>query len=162
MNLSQQLARHLRDVHFGGNWTSVNLKEVLKDVTWQQAVVKVGSINTIVKLVYHINYYVSSVSKVLQGGPLESKDEYSFNHPPVQSQQDWDDLLNKTWTDAETFAHLIEQLPESKLDDFFVDAKYGTYYRNLQGIIEHTHYHLGQIVLVKKMLHTQGEPSGIH
>ena len=27
MNLTQQIAKHIREVYFGGNWTSVNLKE---------------------------------------------------------------------------------------------------------------------------------------
>ena len=36
MNLTAQIAKHFNDVHFGGNWTSVNLKETLADVTWQQ------------------------------------------------------------------------------------------------------------------------------
>ncbi len=61
-------------------------------------------------------------------------------------------MLDKTWTDAETFATLIEQLPEDKLWENFSDKKYGIYYRNLHGIIEHIHYHLGQIVLIKKIL----------
>ena len=69
-----------------------------------------------------------------------------------QSQEDWNKLLDKTWSDAETFASLIEQLPEAKLGETFIDEKYGTYYRNLHGIIEHIHYHLGQIVLIKKIL----------
>jgi hypothetical protein len=60
--------------------------------------------------------------------------------------------LNKTWTDAENFTILIEQLPEGKLGETFFDEKYGNYYRNLHGVIEHTHYHLGQIVLIKKIL----------
>ncbi len=46
----------------------------------------------------------------------------------------------------------IEQLPESKLWETFSDEKYGNYYRNIHGIIEHSHYHLGQIVLIKKIL----------
>jgi len=105
-----------------------------------------------VALVYHINYYISAVTKVLQGGSLEAKDIYSFDHPPVNSKDDWEKLLNKTWTEAENFAVLVEQLPESKLYETFIDEKYGNYYRNLHGIIEHTHYHLGQIVLIKKIL----------
>ena len=32
MNLTQHSAKHLRDVHFGGNWTSVNLKDTLAGV----------------------------------------------------------------------------------------------------------------------------------
>ena len=152
MNLTAQIAKHLREVHFGGNWTSVNLKENLADVTWQQATTQVYSFNTIATLVYHMNYYISAVTKVLQGAPLDAKDKYSFDHPPIRSQEDWENLLDKTWTDAENFATLIEQFPESKLGETFVDEKYGNYYRNFHGIIEHIHYHLGQIVLIKKIL----------
>jgi hypothetical protein len=53
---------------------------------------------------------------------------------------------------AETFAGLVEQLPDAILLENFTDGKYGNNYRNLHGVIEHTHYHLGQIVLVKKIL----------
>ena len=104
MNLTAQIAKHFRDVHFGGNWTSVNLKETLADVTWQQATTKIYSLNTIATLVFHINYYVSAVTKVLQGEPLTAHDKYSFDLPPIQSQEDWEKLLNKTWSDAENFA----------------------------------------------------------
>jgi hypothetical protein len=152
MNLTAQIAKHLRTVYFGGNWTSVNLKDALADVTWQQATTQVYSLNTIATLVYHTNYYISAVSKVLQGEPLNAKDKYSFDHPPIRSREDWKILLDKTWEDVENFASLIEQLPESRLEETFVDEKYGNYYRNLHGIIEHIHYHLGQIVLIKKVL----------
>ncbi|ETZ22701.1 DinB family protein [Pedobacter sp. V48] len=157
MNLPAQLAKHLKDVHFGGNWTSSNLKDNLTDVYWHQATTQLHSFNTIATLVYHVNYYISAVLKVLQGEPLVASDKYSFDLPPIESQRDWDNLLDKTFADAETFTILIEQLPEHKLWENFTDEKYGTYYRNIQGIIEHTHYHLGQIALIKKILLQAGE-----
>ncbi|MGJ8593340.1 MAG: hypothetical protein ACSHXF_12375 [Aquaticitalea sp.] len=43
-------------------------------------------------------------------------------------------------------------MPDSQLNAVFVDAKYGTYLRNIDGMIEHSYYHLGQIVLIKKLL----------
>jgi len=159
MNLSAQIAKHFKDVHFGGNWTSVNLKQTLADVTWQQATTKIYSLNTIATLVFHINYYVSAVLKVLQGGPLDAHDKYSFDLPPIQNQENWEKLLNKMWTEAEDFGILVEQLPEGKLGETFFEEKYGNYYRNLHGIIEHTHYHLGQIVLIKKILLQSNESS---
>ena len=154
MNATRKMAKHFRDVSFGGNWTSVDLKKTLADVNWQQATTKVYSFNTIAALVYHINYFVLAATNVLQGKPLDAHDKFSFDLPDIQSQEDWEKLLKKTWEDAETFASLIEQLPETKLDEIFVEEKYGTYYINLQGIIEHTHYHLGQIVLIKKIVST--------
>ena len=152
MSLPTHLAKHLRDVYFGGNWTTVSYKDALDGVTWQQATAKVHSFNTIATLIFHTYYYVAGVTKVLQGEPLTSKDEYSWNHPPIASAEDWETMLQTMWRDAETFAALIEQLPESKLWEDFSDPKYGNYYRNLQGIVEHLHYHLGQIVLIKKLL----------
>jgi uncharacterized damage-inducible protein DinB len=159
MQVTAQIAKHLREIYFGGNWTSVNLKGTLAGVSWQQATTKMYSFNTIAILVYHINYYISAVLKVLEGGPLNASDKYSFNHPPIQSQQDWEKLLEKSWAEAEKFASLIEQLPEHKLEENLADEKYGTYYRNLHGIIEHSHYHLGQIVLIKKILQQQQNKS---
>ena len=43
-------------------------------------------------------------------------------------------------------------MPDSKLLEAFADARYGHYYRNIYVIIEQAHYHLGQIVLIKKMI----------
>ncbi len=159
MTLTEQIAKHLREIHFGGNWTSSNLKDMLADVTWQQAATQVSSFHTIATLVYHMNYYVSATVGVLQGGPLNAKDKYSFDRPPIHSQEDWEHLLDKTWTDAQDLANLIEQLPESVLWENFVDEKYGNYYRCIHGLIEHCHYHLGQIALLKKMLVQAGKQS---
>jgi len=152
MKLTEQIAKHLRDVHFGGNWTASNLKDQLADVTWQQATTPVESFHTIAALVYHMNYFVSVTLQVLQGGPLDAKDKYSFDHPPIRSQKDWEELLEKTWSDAESLAITIEQMPESRLGEAFVDQKYGNYYRCIHGPIEHCHYHLGQIALIRSIL----------
>ena len=59
------LARHFREVHFGGNWTESSLKEVLFDVTNSEAITKVDSFNSIAALVYHMNYFVEAILHVL-------------------------------------------------------------------------------------------------
>lgn len=152
MTTTQQLAKHFRQVHFGGNWTCSNLKENLSDLTWEQATTKIADLNTIAVLTFHINYYISAVTIVLKGGLLNAKDADSFNLLPIENDEDWQALLQKTWSDAEKFTELIEQIPDEQLMKTFVDEKYGTYHRNLLGIIEHTHYHLGQIAIIKKLV----------
>lgn len=156
MNLSQVLSKHLREVFFGGNWTDVSLKGSLEGISWQQAITKVHSFNTTAALVYHIDYYVVAVTLVLQGQALNASDKYSFDLPPIQSEKDWKALLGKLWSDAERFATTVEQYSEEELWNEFSEGKYGDIFRNIQGIIEHTHYHLGQIVLIKKII--QQEP----
>lgn len=148
----QQIAEHLRQVHFGGNWTASNLKDKLAGVTWQQATTQVHSFHTIASLVYHMNYYVSATLKVLRGGSLDAKDKYSFDAPSIHSEEDWVRLLDRTWADAEALASLIEKLPESQLGETFVKQEYGNYFRCLLGPVEHCHYHLGQIALLKTLL----------
>lgn len=154
MKVTEQIAKHLRDVHFGGNWTACNLTDMLADVTWQQATTKVNSLHTIAELVYHMNYFTSVTLQVLRGGPLDAHDKFSFDCPPITCEQDWKRLLQKTWADAEGLAAAIEQMPESRLWEDFVDPKYGNYYRCLQGPTEHCHYHLGQIAIIKRLLAT--------
>lgn len=152
MKLSVQLARHLRDLHFGGNWTGSCLQDQLQDVSWEEATTKVQDLNTILALVYHIHYYVKVTLPVLRGQPLDAHDKYSFDHPPVHSKSDWDQFLAEVWAQAREFADLIEQLPAEKLWENMADPKYGSYLRNVLGIIEHSHYHLGQIALIKKLV----------
>jgi hypothetical protein len=161
MKIAAQIAKHIREVHFGGNWTAVNLKDTLHDIDWQQATTRIDSLNTIAALVFHMHYYVDVIINVLKGQPLNAHDKYSFDVPPIQSQQDWQNLVNILWTDAETLTGLVEQLPDEKLDHIFVNEKYGNYLRNFQGLIEHTHYHLGQIVLIKKMLQKNTREAGV-
>ena len=154
MTITHQIAKLFRDVYYGGNWTAVNIKSTLADVDWRQASTKVQSFNSIATLVYHINYYVEVVIKVLRGEPLAGHDKDSFNLAPVTSDADWQDLQQRMFGNADVLARMIEEFPEQKLDRTFVHEKYGTYYRNLHGLIEHNHYHLGQILLIKKMLIT--------
>jgi uncharacterized damage-inducible protein DinB len=152
MNTPLLLAKHLREIHTGGNWTTTNLKDTLADVTWEEAKKSISGLNSIAVLTYHMTYYVGVLLKVLEGGPLDAKDEYSFQLPAIESQEEWKELVANALLNAEKAAVLIEKLPEERLFEPFTDEKYGNYYRNIAGIIEHMHYHLGQISLLKKLV----------
>jgi uncharacterized damage-inducible protein DinB len=153
MNLTAQMAKQFREVHLDGDWVAAtNLKTQLSDLNWKQATAKAGSLNTIAALAFHINYYVAGILNVLEGGSLDIRDKYSFDLPPIESQKDWEKLLNKMWSDAEKFANLVEQMPDEKLGEGFAGEKYGNYHKNIHAMIEHSYYHLGQIVLIKKIL----------
>ena len=53
---------------------------------------------------------------------------------------------------SEKLATHIEKMAANQLDEPFVNEKYGTYRRNIEAMIEHSYYHLGQISLLKKMI----------
>jgi len=153
MENSNQIAGRFKDVILDGKWiANTNYKELLMSVTWQQAIMKIGSLNTIAALAFHINYYIEGILNVFEGGKLEIRDKYSFDLPPIESKEDWDNLLSNLWTNAEKYTKYVRAMSDDQLGSVFVDAKYGSYRRNIEGTIEHSYYHLGQVSLIKKMI----------
>ena len=151
--ITNELALHIREIHFGNNWSDSDMKMVLSDVTWQQAVAThIPSANNIAVLVFHMNFYLNYVHKHIQGIKYVFEHEDSFKVPAIQSESDWQTLLQKTWDDAEAFAQSVEKLPDD--DNFFkaIPPNHNSFYKNIQGVVEHNHYHLGQIVLLKKLV----------
>ena len=153
MENSKQLAGRFREVLLNGKWiANTNFRDQLSGLDWKQATTRIGSLNTIAALAYHINYYIAGILNVFEGGALEIRDKFSFDLPPIRSKEDWDNLLRTIWANAEKFAAHVERMPEEKLEAVFVDEKYGNYRRNIEGVIEHSYYHLGQISLIRKMM----------
>ena len=146
------LSSRFREVLLDGRWiANTNYRELLIDVNYTEATRKIGSLNTIAALTFHINYYITGVINVFKGGELEIRDKYSFNLPPMTSEN-WEKLRNQLFANAEEFARYVERMPEAQLNSVFVDEKYGTSRRNIEGMIEHCYYHLGQISILKKWI----------
>lgn len=153
MTNSKNLASRLREVLLNGRWiANTNYKDQLLNVTWEQAIQKRGNLNTIAMLTYHINYYMAGLIKVFEGGTLDIKDKYSFDMPEIKSEDDWKKLVEEFLSNSEKFVNHVEKISNEKLNEPFVDVKYGNYQRNIEGIIEHCYYHLGQISLIRKMI----------
>ncbi len=146
------LAKHLRDFHVGGNWTVSNLKDQLEVVDLPMALKKHDDFNTIATLSFHIHYFVVAAIGVLEGKGLNAHDKYSFEHPEFKTEMEWQDYKQTIIKDGLHLADLIETLSDETLFTYFEEEKYGTYFRNLAGTIEHGHYHLGQIAFLKKLL----------
>lgn len=151
MTQTEQLSERFREVMLSGKWVAdMNYKKGLSDLNREQATTKVASFNTLAALAFHINYYVAGVLNVFEGGKLEIRDKYSYDMPEITSEAQWQQLLNTLLDNSEKFANHLAKLPDSKLDEHFVDEKYGTYRRNMNGMIEHCYYHLGQLALIRK------------
>ncbi|MGE8379489.1 MAG: DUF1572 domain-containing protein, partial [Sphingobacterium sp.] len=85
-------------------------------------------------------------------GKLEINDKYSFDLPEIVNKNDWDKLRSDFFINAALFADKVEQLDAEIFSQPFFDEKYGSYLRNIEGVVEHSYYHLGQIVLIKKII----------
>jgi uncharacterized damage-inducible protein DinB len=153
MKKTDQIANRFQEVILNGTWVAnTNYKEQLSNLNWEIATTKFKSLNTIADLARHIHYYISGINNVFKGGTLDIKDKFSFDFNLINSQIEWEAFLLRFWKDSEEFAYLIKQMSDEKLNQVFVDEKYGTYQRNIDAMIEHSYYHLGQIVLIKKII----------
>lgn len=147
------ISSRLREVLLDGHWiANTNYKAQITSINWQQAIHKVGDLNSIAALTYHINYYLEGLVNAFENGKLEIRDKYSFDLPPITSEQDWNQLVTNFLSNAEKFIAKVEQMDDETFDQPFIDEKYGTFLRNIEGVIEHSYYHLGQISLIKKMI----------
>jgi len=150
---SELLASRFREVLLDGKWiANTNFLDQLQNLQVESANKKIGDHNSIAALCFHVDYSIEGVLKVLNGGPLEIKDKFSFDHPEVNNQQDWESMVLRLKRNSEQFADRLEEMNDLQLAEVFVDPKYGTYQRNIEAMIEHAYYHLGQIVLLKKLI----------
>lgn len=147
------LANRFQEVLLNGTWIAgTNFKHQLADVDWNMATTKIGELNTIAKLTFHINYYIAGILNVFEGEELAIHDKFSFDLSESFNEKDWNDLVFQLISNSERFAEHVETMTNDQLNAVFVDAKYGDYRRNIEGVIEHSYYHLGQVSLIKKMI----------
>jgi hypothetical protein len=150
MKITEAIAQHFYEVHYGDSWTDVAMKDVLKDISRQQAIQKIGDTNTIAVLVHHMNFYNTVVYDRCFG------EQHEFNHEDsfvieINNEEDWLRLQKNYFENVERIHQAILSMDEEKL--FTVRSNnQNTFYKNLHGLIEHIHYHLGQLSLLKKII----------
>ena len=153
MKRNETLADRLREVLLDGYWiANTNYKKQIQSITWEEATQKIGTLNTIAALTFHINYYLAGLLNAFEKGKLEISDKYSFDLPPIQSASEWDQMVTEFLTNAEKFVTTVAQMNDAHFDEPFIEEKYGTLLRNIEGVIEHSYYHLGQVSLINKMI----------
>jgi len=153
MQINSQIASRLREVLLDGLWiANTNFKAQITAINWQEAILKVQELNSMAALTFHINYYLDGLLRAFDTGILDIRDKYSFDVPPINSEEDWQNLVNTFLQNADSFVKRVEAMDEIQLEQPFIEEKYGTYRRNIEGVIEHSYYHLGQLAIIRKMI----------
>jgi uncharacterized damage-inducible protein DinB len=153
MENNRELAKRFSDVILNNSWVANNsYKNQLTDLPLEVVLFKYQSLHNIAALALHVHYYIAGILNVFNGGNLDIKDIYSFDFPPIHTIEQWHSFLAVFWTDAAAFTQKLEEMDENTLNSIFVKKEYGTYHFNINTLIEHSYYHLGQIVLIKKLI----------
>lgn len=156
MNTAQLIAKHLLEVHEGNNWTEVDITGTLKDVTPEEAVtITPASPNTIATLLHHITFWNRvMVSRIKEGTEPVIPEHNGFGMAPLENEHDWQQLKEDNLASAHELADAMRSIPDDKLETPLVPG-HSPAYRHLLGATEHIHYHLGQLVSIKKSLRTK-------
>jgi len=152
MNITALIAQHLIQVHEGGSWTEIDITSTLQDILLQEATMRTAATpNTIAALLHHITFWNIEVMQRAKGVITQVDEANGFNHPPINTEADWQQLKKDNIQSAHQLAAAIEEFDETKLFDP-MKTHSASAYKNFQGAVEHVHYHLGQIVILKKLI----------
>ena len=155
MHLTEAIAQHVLEVHEGNNWTEVDVAHTLQDVTLAEATtLTAASPNTIAALLHHLTFWNRVLVRRIQGIATEVGPANGFDVPTLRTHADWLALQADNLRSAHELAAAIRGFAEAKLTEAIMPG-YSSAYKNLQGSVEHIHYHLGQLVLLKKLVRSQ-------
>lgn len=153
MNSVESIAFRLKEVYLDGKWVAfTQIKSELDFLTYPRAIQRIETLHTPAELIFHLNYYLKGLLEAWETGELLIRDQFSFDVPPIHSEAQWESLKSEIMANANRFINRVEELNEDQLETDFFDSKYGQWRRNLEGVIEHSYYHLGQLVLIRKMI----------
>lgn len=159
MKLAPLVAQHITELFEGGNWTEVNLKDTLADVTHKEAAtVTRASYNTIAALVHHLTFYNQVVLGRLKGDNPVIGETNGFDVPTIKTEADWQALKHSCMQSARDLAAAVLTLTNEQMLGLTVTG-HATHYKTLHGISEHAHYHLGQVILLKNLLRHKQHPA---
>jgi uncharacterized damage-inducible protein DinB len=152
MTVTNLIACHIKEVYEGNNWTDINIADTINDLNWQQAQQQINaSPNTIASLLHHLFYWNGIIIQRLNGFDPSIPEVNGYDVTELKSQTDWNELKDKTHESFIKLAEAVKDFPEENLEKTYAKDK-PSYYKNFQGIVEHAHYHLGQIVILKKLI----------
>ena len=152
MNITKLIAEHITAVYEGNNWTDVCIAGTLEDISWQEAQqVTTATVNTIAALVNHLCYWNEVLLQRSKGKNPFIPELNGYDVKELKDESDWSKLKEETHESFTKLADAVKNFPEENLDGSYALGK-SSYYKNFQGIVEHAHYHLGQVVIIKKLI----------
>lgn len=152
MNESQRIQSLFTDLYHGHPWLDVTLEDTLGRITPEQAAqrpIKDG--NTIWEIVNHIISWRENVLKRVQGEVLQTPSNNYIERIEDQSDEAWRQTLVALETTQKEWLYFLSTFNEADFNNEYSVNKL-TYYQHIHGIIQHDAYHLGQIVLLAKIV----------
>jgi uncharacterized damage-inducible protein DinB len=158
-SLITHLLADLRRIYEGNAWHGPAVLEAIRDVSAEQAGARpVADAHTIFELTHHIAAWIGETTSRLQGNAPASPADGDF--PPAMKVDDsaWSDVRALLERRQVELLETVSTFDADRLDEPFDpnsrnDADGPISYRALlSGVAQHSAYHAGQIVLLRKAI----------
>lgn len=152
METKQFLAEQLAACYNQKNWFAP-LQSALDGVTLEQAARKMPGGNSILQIVHHLYFWNERHLLRFKGitpEPMPSDNDSTFESGNV-TEVDWHSLVQKSFAVQEEFEKEILNCSEEKLASPISNENPATWESILSNANLHNAYHIGQIVMLRKM-----------
>jgi len=153
MSESKRIAQQMKQGFEKDCWAGPSLLEVLDGVDYEMAAAKpIPGAHSIWELVMHLIAGQHLMMCMVKGEIKEriGVEDWWYQVPEATASE-WDATLARLKKQESGLHALVASFPDDRLDKPFVKGG-SSAYNNLQGHVQHTLYHAGQILMLKKAL----------
>lgn len=152
MKAKERITKLFEDIYDGDPWIDVTLQGTLKNISAAKAAKKISpDRNSIWQIVNHLISWRENVLQRVQGKMITTPDNNYFTGIIDTSDAAWQSTLKRLENSQQQWITFLANFNESEFDKIYPNNNM-SYYDHVNGIIQHDAYHLGQIVLLSKLL----------
>lgn len=154
MNITEtyRITDLLRRAFDGTNaWHGPSIIETISGLKLEETINQVADSHNVAELIEHMIAWRTFAIKKLQGEEAyDVLEDINFLKITAMTQEMWQDMMQRLYQTQDDFLRILSQTQDEKLAETVSGRDYN-FYTLLHGIIQHDLYHLGQIVLLRKL-----------
>jgi len=151
MKEQQRIARLFSDLYNGNPWLDINIHDTLESIPAETAAKKLQpDANSIWEITNHLISWRENVLERVKGKVLITPNHNYFVPIADTSAQAWKNTLEGFKMTQQNWLSFLAGFDEKDFETIYPNNDH-TYYEHIQGIIQHDAYHLGQIVMLRKL-----------
>ena len=152
MKETARISKLFTDLYNGEPWLDVTITATLQKISPEQAANKVSSNwNSIWQIVNHVIAWRENVLRRLHGEVIASPPSNYIDDIADVSEAAWQSTLQRLQESQQKWIAFLNEFDEADFEKIY-PANGHSYYKHINGIIQHDAYHLGQVVLLAKGL----------
>lgn len=152
MEKNTQLGKLFTNLYNGSPWLGVNLVETLSQISAEKAAKKIHpDRNSIWEITNHLISWRLNVLERVRGKSMVTPGHNYILPIGDASENAWKNTLKQLENSQHQWLDFLKTCDEKDFKKIYANNQM-TYYEHIHGILQHDAYHLGQIVILVKMV----------